>query len=405
MSKVIVIGGGASGLVAAIHSKKAGNEVIILEKNPNCGKKILITGNGRCNYFNEDQDIAHYHTSSNVDLKQVINAENNKLILEFFESIGIIPKIKNGYYYPLSNQATSINNALILQAKLLNVDIKNNINVTDIIYENDKFNIKTDYEDYSCDKVIVATGSKAAPKTGSDGFGYELLKRLGHTVIKPLPSLVQLKSNDRITTYWDGVRTDASATLYVNGEEQRSETGEIMLTDYGISGICIFNISGEAARAIDNKDKANIKINFLPNINLNINWLEEYNKNVPNRTLSELLDCLLNYKLVNALLKKIKIERDAKLADLTNTEKENLINALTNYDIEITGTNAYDKAQVCSGGIPLNEIDLNTMESKIVKNLYIIGELLDVNGDCGGYNLTWAWTTGFIAGKGISNND
>lgn len=405
MSKVIIIGGGASGIIAAIYAKNANNEVIILEKNSVCGKKLLITGNGRCNYFNSDQELKHYHTNSNIDLKGVINSENLEIITNFFEKVGIIPKIKNGYYYPLSNQATSIANALVLQAKLLGVEIKNNITVTDIISLDNKFLIKTDYEDFECDKLILATGSKAAPKTGSDGFSYKLLEKLGHKIIKPLPALVQLKSNAKITSLWDGVRADALATLYINDEKEKEENGEVMLTDYGVSGICIFNLSGKVAIALEENKSVSIKINFLPTINMDINWLENYNKKVVGRTVSELLDCLLNYKLVNALLRVLKIDNDSKLDELSDSKKEELIKALTNYEIEIVGTNSYDKAQVCSGGVSLEEIKLTTMESKIIPKLYLSGELLDVDGDCGGYNLTWAWISGMLAGKGASSDD
>lgn len=180
-----------------------------------------------------------------------------------------------------------------------------------------------------------------------------------------------------------------------------------MLTDYGVSGICIFNLSGAAAKALNDNKKVDVKINFLPNLNINnpVEWLNKYNEKVSNRTISELLDGILNYKLANALLKKLKINKDAYWHELSISEKENLANSLVSYEINITGTNSFDKAQVCSGGVSLEEINLKTMESNIVPNLYIAGELLDVDGDCGGYNLTWAWASGITAGKGTSTND
>lgn len=407
MTKVIVIGGGAAGLTAAIYSAKEGNEVTILEKNANCGKKILVTGNGRCNYFNRDQSLYHFHTSSSNELGLLLNENNNREILNFFESIGIIPKIKNGYYYPMSNQATSINNALVLEAKLQNVDIKNNISVLDVEKISAGFKVITDYEEYYCDKVIVATGSMAAPKTGSDGFGYKLLQKLGHTIIKPLPALVQLVSNDEITAHWDGVRTEVICELFVDDEAIKKEAGEIMLTDYGVSGICIFNLSGEASKALNARKKVSVKVNFLSNLNIHntLEWFNEYNRKVNDRTISELLDGLLNYKLVNAILKKLKIDKDTYWEDLSDLDKDNVVRSITNYQINITGTNSFDKAQVCSGGVSLSEINLDNMESKILPNLYIAGELLDVDGDCGGYNLTWAWISGMTAGKGTGKND
>lgn len=407
MSKVIVIGGGASGLTAAIYASLAGNEVIILEKNANCGKKILITGNGRCNYYNSDQNVEHFHTTSNIGLEKILNKNIYNEINNFFEMLGLVPKIKDGYYYPLSNQAVSVANALLNQAELLNVEIRNNINVDSISKENNLFKITTDYENFDCDKVILATGSKAAPSTGSVGIGYDILKTLGHNIITPLPALVQLISDDKIVKEWAGVRNEADCTLIVNDSKIKSEIGEIMLTDYGVSGICIFNLSGEAAKALYKKQNVEIEINFIPNIIVQdyYEWFNNYNKNVPNRKVSELLDNLINYNLVNAILKKLNIKRDICWNDLTYDKQNTLIDNLTKYRLLITDTKSFDKAQVCSGGLSLEEVDLNTLESKKISNLFIAGELLDVDGDCGGYNLTWAWASGILAGKGTKDND
>lgn len=407
MSKVIVIGGGASGLTAAIHSCLRGNEVIILERNSICGKKIQITGNGHCNYWNEDQGLKHYHTSSNKSL-DMLN-EYSSETLKFLESIGIIPRIKNGYYYPLSNQAISVSNALIKEAKRLNVDIKNNIFVSKIIKKNNKFKIYTDDNIYEADNVILATGSKSAPKTGSDGIGYEILKSFGHNIVEVLPSLVQIIIDNKITKEWDGVRTNALVSLYIDDKKFKEEAGEVMLTNYGLSGICVFNLSGDVAKNLSKNKSVEISINFLNDLNVKDNltgveWLNDFNKKVKNRTISELLDCLLNYKLGNALLKNLKINKDVSWDTLKKSVQEDLINALINYKVKVTGTNSFDKAQVCSGGLSLDEIDMNTMESCIVPGLFICGELLDVDGDCGGYNLSWAWISGLIAGKGTGKD-
>ena len=193
MNKIVIIGGGASGLVAAICLARKGHRVTILEKNNICGKKILKTGNGRCNYFNENQDIENYN-SQNIELvKQIITKERRENVLKFFADLGIEPKIKNGYYYPFSNSAVSMQNALLTEIKYLEIEVKNNINVEDIKLENEAFVIKAETENIYCEKLILATGSKADPKTGSDGMGYQMCKRLGHTIIKPLPALVRVK--------------------------------------------------------------------------------------------------------------------------------------------------------------------------------------------------------------------
>ena len=409
MQEIVIIGGGASGLVAAITAAKQGKRVTILEKNNIIGKKILVTGNGRCNYFNQDQNIEHYRSENPELLEKLITKSNLEKVLQFFEEIGIEPKIKNGYYYPYSNQAESIQNALITEINNLDIEIKNEIEVKEIKKQNDKFIITTNEQSITADIVIIATGSKSAPKTGSDGIGYEICKKLGHTIIKPLPALVQLKGNEKYFKEWNGIRADVTISLYEDNKHIAQETGEIQLTDYGISGICVMNLSGRVARGLYNGKKEYVKINFLNGLNLQtpdqfIEFMNKRNNTMKNRTISELLEGIINYKLVNVLLKKSKIQNNTKWNQLLEQQKIEIAKNIVELKIEITDTNSYDKSQVCSGGIPLNEIDTNTMESKKVKGLYIIGELLDCDGDCGGYNLTWAWITGMIAGNHVGED-
>ena len=260
-----------------------------------------------------------------------------------------------------------------------------------------------------CKKVIIATGSKAAPKTGSDGIGYKLAKSLGHSLIEPLPALVQLKANAPYLSAWHGIRSDVSVTLIENNNKINTQIGEIQLTDYGVSGICIFSLSGLASRGLSQNKKEQISINFLHPFNITnkdqfINWMNTRHQQVKNRTISDLLDGLLNYKLINLILKLSKIDRTLSWTSLSQNQKYLLGTNLTNFILDITGTNSYDQAQVCTGGIPLTEINPNTMESLYNKGLYLTGELLDIDGDCGGYNLTNAWITGYLAGKDTSND-
>ena len=249
MKKVVIIGGGASGLVAAIYAARKGDDVTILERNNSVGKKILMTGNGKCNYFNKDQSLDHYDSFDKAHVIEIINGSNLKEVLKLFDSLGIVPKIKNGYYYPNSMQAVSIKEVLLLECKLLNVKIRINTLVNKII-KKDKFIINPDEDKIEADKVIIATGSKAAPKTGSDGIGYELARSLGHKVIPPLPALVQLIGNEKYFKEWNGIRSDAKVTLLVGGKKVKAEKGEIQLTNYGISGICVFNISGICSKGL-----------------------------------------------------------------------------------------------------------------------------------------------------------
>ena len=407
MKKVIVIGAGASGLVAAIYAKSKGNDVILFEKNEICGKKILATGNGRCNFWNEDQRLEHYRSSNFEKIEQIINNKNKEEILKFFEKIGIEPKIKNGYYYPNSNQAISIKKAIELEAKNQNVTIKTDSEVVDLKKEKEGFKvILKNGQEIISNSVILSTGSKAAPKTGSDGIGYQICKKFNHTIVKPLPALVQLKADGKFLKDWEGIRTDVLVKLYENGKKIGEEIGEIQLTNYGISGICVFNLSGRVSRGLNENKKENVRINFLNSLNINsskdfIEWMNKRNLLVKDRSIFELLEGVLNYKLVNVLLKKSKINNNMKWEELSLSSKNDLAENITSFELDIIGTNSFDKAQVCSGGIPLNEIDVNDMQSLKVKGLYIIGELLDVDGDCGGYNLEWAWITGMIAGSRV----
>lgn len=409
MKDIIIIGGGASGLVAAIYASKHGKKVTILEKNKTCGKKILITGNGKCNYYNDDQSLSHYHSNNREILGSILTQQNLEEIKQLFNSLGIIPKIKDGYYYPYSNQATSIQTALIKECELNNVEIITETEVLSIKKENNEYKINTNNGTYIGNKVIISTGSFACPKTGSDGLGYKILKTLGHNIITPLPALVQLKANTPFLKDWHGIRSDVSVTLLENNNPISTQIGEIQLTDYGVSGICIFCLSGQVSRGLYNNKKEQISINFLHPFNITnqeefITWMNNRNNIVKNRTISDLLDGLLNYKLINLILKLLKIDRNTPWNNLSNNEKYLLGTNLTNFTLNITGTNSFEQAQTATGGIPLTEINPNTMESIYNKGLYITGELLDIDGDCGGYNLTNAWITGMLAGKGSSND-
>ena len=276
MSKILIIGAGASGLIASIYAKNENNEVILLERNPEPGKKILVTGNGRCNYYNEDQDLKHYNSENHELISEIITEENKKEILEFFNKIGIIPKIKNGYYYPYSNQATSIKNALINEAKRKNVNIVTNTYVQDITSVGEQYKVITNNNEYIVDKLIIAAGSLSAPKTGSDGNGYNLVKKIGHSLITPLPALTALKGNARYFKEWSGIRSDVKIKLYNDKEFIKEEQGEIQLTDYGISGICTFNISRHANKILSKSGKPYVYINFLPLLENNeLNFFEE----------------------------------------------------------------------------------------------------------------------------------
>lgn len=394
MKNVLVVGGGPSGLVAAIFASQH-TKVTVMERNSSCGKKLLLTGNGKCNYWNRDQDIKHYHSKEEELLKKIITEENLNQAFAFLSSLGIVPFIKNGYYYPFSNQAVTMKTALMKKAIKNGVEFFYDTLVHSIEKKESHFLVKTNNEDYMFDSVILANGGQAFPKTGSDGNGYRFLKKFGHTIIPPSPSLVSLKTNGNFLKKWHGIRTNV--TVSYQGKEER---GEIQLTDYGVSGICIFNLSRNATLKKDNT----LVINFLPFTDNPRDYFIHLFKNQNDYSIGELFDNILNYKLVNILLKESGISYDKNPIDLKEEEFERLIKTFTHFKLEVIGTNSYDQAQVCSGGLSLLEVNTTTLESKKIPHLYIVGELLDIDGDCGGYNLTNAFVTGMLAGNGVLND-
>ena len=259
--KVIVIGGGASGLVSAIYAYDNGCDVTIIEKNNTLGKKILVTGNGRCNYFNDDFSSRHYVSESNIE--ELINDKNKEKILDFFKKVGLVSKIKDGYYYPYSNQAVSIQNTLITEIKNRDINVLTDILVESVQYTNDLYQIKTNKGFFEANKVILATGSRALYNTDTEDIGYNILKKFGHRIFKPLPGLVQLKSEGSFLKEWAGIRCDAKLMLFSNNFLIKSEVGELQLTNYGISGICTLQLSNYAVLALNQNKNVFVKINFL----------------------------------------------------------------------------------------------------------------------------------------------
>lgn len=397
MSRVVIIGAGASGIIAALKASEK-NEVILIDGNDKCGKKLLITGNGKCNYWNENINTSNYYTNEANLLNNLLGKK--EAVLNYLFSIGIYPKVKNGYYYPASNLAASIREIFDNEIKRNNIKTLYNTRVTDIKKVENKYVIETTNDKIEADKVIIATGSKASPKTGSDGIGYNIAKKFNHTINPVLPALTSLVANNSYIKEWSGVRSDVNLSLYINDERIKEESGEIQLTENGISGICTFNISSLVSKALYNKKDVLVKINFVPMINNFYEFFEKRNEDLPNRTIEELLESILNYKLTGVILKKSHIKNNSYWHNLNDTEKHILINNIENFELTIIDTNSFDKAQVCTGGIPLNEVN-NNLESIYSKDLYFIGEILDVDGKCGGFNLAFAFITGYITGSSV----
>ena len=399
----IVIGGGASGMMAAITAAKNGLNTGILEHSDRVGKKILQTGNGKCNITNIALEKDCYLCDDKDFVMDIIDLFNVSDTIDFFQSLGIYPKSKNGYIYPNSEQASSVLDVLRLEIEHQKVSINTDIDIINIGKTDDMFKINTTKGQFTCKKLIIATGSNAAPKSGSDGSGYKLAKALGHSIIKPLPALVQLKSDLTFCKMMSGVRSEGKVQLMVDDELVASDTGEVQYTDYGISGIPVFQISRFAVIAVDSKRKTEVVIDMLPLINESdlLDMLKNRIVNDGYKTMEQFLIGMLNKKLAGAVLKRVNINLN-DIASNKVDSLEKIVAMIKAFVVPINGFNSFENAQVCSGGVKTSEIDSKTMQSQIVNSLYFAGEVVDVDGICGGYNLQWAWSSGYVAGMQAS---
>lgn len=383
--RIAIIGAGPAGLAAAKKASKE-NDIVVFDGNNDAGKKLLLTGSGRCNIGNVNNDLSKYHSSNKELIKKIINDKNFDKVNNFFKEIGLVLKDKNGYLYPYSEKSSSVLSCL---KNSLDVDFRFNTYVENIKRKNNKFIINGEV----FDKVIITTGGLSYPKTGSTGEGFHLAKAFGHKVTNLNPSLMALETNTGLEKEWAGIRCEVNVSSYIDKTKVKEEHGELQLTSFGLSGICIFNLSRDIRLALNEEKSCEVKLNFCP-------WtddLSKYMEENKDKYLTNICDGFLDYKLTNLFLKYLKI-RDKKWCELKIDEKNKFIDTLTNFKVSIEDTKGYLDAQVTSGGVSLEEINLETMESKLVKNLYFAGEILDLDGDCGGYNLTISFITGLVAG-------
>jgi hypothetical protein len=399
--KVIVIGAGASGIIAALKASEK-NKVLLIEKNDKIGKKILVTGNGKCNLWNTNLnnqkiDLSNYYYTDNYDKLNKIFLKRNDTYLYLKNELNIYMREKNNYVYPYSNTAVSVRS-------LLERTLENNKNI-DIIYNcyinkikkiDNKFIVYSDNSKYEADKIIISCGGLAS------NLGTNSINNLFNNIKinKCMPSLVPITASDSYLKDLNGIRTDVKLSLYDDNKLLKEEIGEVQFTDYGISGIVSLNLSSYIKKI----NKPKLYIDFMPDISddnlkkvFNTSF---YNKN--NKTIEELLETYFNYKLMFIILKKANIDRNTIYSNITDKEIDKLIKAIKHFDINITGTLDFDRAQVMTGGISLNEVNDN-LELKKINGLYVVGEILDIDGICGGYNLASAFITGFIAGSDIND--
>lgn len=406
MMRVIIIGGGASGLMAAITAARNGAKVTVLEHQKQVGKKLLVTGNGRCNFTNTDQALSHYHSDEPQQMAMSLKAFTCRDTVAFFKELGIYAKNRNGYLYPNSDAASSVVDVLRMECEHLKVKIACQIEVQSIEKKDGKFFVHTPGWTYEGEKVVLATGSKAAPATGSDGSGYGLAKSMGHTIIEPYPALVQLLSKEKVLNMLAGIRTDGKVSLYVEDRLADSNRGEVQFNANNISGIPVFQISAAASKAFDEKKSCYVTVDFLPDLTKE-ELAEEFRHRIKNcgyKTSVNFLTGLFAGKLSEALCQRCGFSKSRLAESFTEDDIIKLCKQIKQFKINISGTNGFEHAQCCGGGVSLNEVQPLTMESSVISGLHFCGEILDVHGDCGGFNLQWAWTSGYLAGKAVSHD-
>lgn len=399
-TRIAIIGGGASGMMAAISAASKGVEVTVYEAKDRLGKKILATGNGKCNFTNLVQEDSCYRGSNAFFSKAAREAFSVENTLEFFKSIGIEPKIRNGYVYPNSEQAASVADALTMELRAQKIKV-----IQEQVYSvkdaDKQFLVKSEqgYKEY--DKVILCCGSCAGMKNPKEFTGYQLAEHLGHKITPLIPALVQLRCKEKWFKTVSGVRTEGVITVLENGKKIAQEKGELLFADYGLSGIPVFQVSRFAGEALQRGSKVSCSVDLLPGYTKEEleQLLQTRFETFKNRTAEELLVGILNHKLNYVLLKECNIDPvvDSKKA-YRQEDFRRLAALYKGLTCQVIQLNPFANAQVCAGGVDTSEIDDKTLESKLVKGLYFAGELVDVDGTCGGYNLQWAWSSGYVAG-------
>ena len=413
MQEVIIIGGGASGLVAAIVAARRGAKVCVLERLNRIGKKILVTGNGRCNMTNSDIMPKRYHSSSLVDFSKVLERFGYEETKKFFGELGIMPLVEGKKVYPLSEQATSIVDVLRMELERLGIEVVTDTKIVQLKPIKKGWQLLSEEgQCFEARKVIVATGGMTNEGLGCDGKGYELLKEIGHTLKKPFPILVHLISPTPYCKMMKGAKIKANASIFVEDHLMRMEYGEVLFTEDGLSGPPIFQISRVASLAAMEKKKTKVKLDLFPTLSEDelVSMLYERITLHPEREIENLLIGVVHKRIIMPLLKAAQITSIHRPTEnLEYEEIVSLVRVMKGLSFDIEGTRGYKFAQVTAGGISADEIDFDTMASLKAKHLYITGEVMDVDGDCGGYNLQWAWATGYIAGESVSrkeeNND
>jgi len=401
--KVAIIGGGASGLLCAIFCAKKSILVDVYEQNSKCAKKILASGNGRCNITNKNLSSNDYFSQNPHFTDYALKEFGFNEFDKFCQNIGLLLDVKDdGRVYPLSNEAKSVASLLIAHAKNLGVNFHTDTKITDI---------KKLFNDY--DSVVVATGSEAASQLGGNSDGYNFAMEFGHNIIQTYPSLVQLHLNSKIVKKMSGAKVEGEVTLLINNKKELTPqghflqgacSGDILFSDYGVSGFAILDISQAASKALMEFSHVSISINLLPKFDLQklSNHISKIAAQEPKITIFEILIGLIPMKIASAILEDLGILTSICADEINVKLSKKIANQILNWRFEVTETHGFRHAEVSGGGVDTTEINLKTMESSKQKNLYFCGEVLDVVGRRGGYNFAFAWASGYAAARDIT---
>ena len=400
--KVIVLGGGASGMCAAVYAARNGAEVTIIEKNTQLGKKLSMTGNGRCNLSNLDMNEKMYNAAAEKRMKQWLSVYGVLDVINFVKSLGIVIKSEDGYLYPISGQASTVVDAFKNELKRLEVKVVygEQAKAVNVIEAAEKYEVITNINSYEADRVIIATGGLSGAKsTMSTGDGYYICKKLGLSVKDTYPALVGFKTAEDEIMPETGVRCTAEISFLLGSEVIAREYGELQLTKDGISGIPVMQASGKVVRFLAEGKPIFASINFFPDYDEDdyLSLEKEMLRLRDDRSLAEFLNGYHNSQINEMIIKRTKMGRSMKMKNISESMVRSIFDNYRNYKIRLSDSYGYQLSQVTSGGVSLGDIrDDMTIVSD--NGIFVVGELLDVDGRCGGYNLQWAFTSGAIAG-------
>ena len=392
-----IIGAGASGMAAALTAAAHRDvQVLLFERQARVGRKLQATGNGRCNLSNSNTSVQRYHGEHPEFSGYALRCYDVANTLAWFSAMGLYTVTEeSGKVYPYSDQANSVVDVLRFALQRDNIQLISGTEITRVRKMESGFELRTEAEYYHCDRLIIACGGLAGTKLGGSMSGYKLLRGLGHSCSRLRPALVQLKSDWNGCVSLKGVRANCHAAIYCNGNLHSQSTGELQFTDYGISGPVIFEISRDVCQG---SGSWMCRLDFLPNMQEDTLRTELLRRRETNLSTEELLTGILHNRLGRVLTATAGV-RCKDCAALSDSDVDALIKVVKSLEISLTDTLGMDSAQVTAGGILTAEFNAETMESRLVPGLFACGEVLDIDGDCGGYNLQWAWSSGRLAGE------